>query len=173
MEKDKEQRAVKFLNEQLFATPVWLVDAEILGTIQQDGLVDRMRGIQVRIVYRLTDEEMLMRMVENEALNGNDAYSITNLFTDMRQGIWGELYNGRKIDTYRRNLQKEHIDRLGELMNLEEEKFANSDIPSIAMATLSRLDRDIRSGISRQNDSISRFHLQDVQKRIDAILNPK
>lgn len=173
VEKEKQQRAVKFLNEQLFATPNWLVDAEILSRIQQDGLVDRMRAIQVRILNRLTREEMLMRMVENEALNGNDAYTVTSLFTDMRQGIWSELYNGRKIDTYRRNLQKEHIARLAELMNLEEDEFANSDIPSIAMATLNRLERDVRSGLSRQNDATSRFHLQDVQKRIDAVLNPK
>lgn len=173
VEKEKQQRAVKFLNDQLFATPNWLVDAEILSRIQQDGLVDRMRGIQVRILNRLTREEMLMRMVENEALNGSDAYTITNLFTDMRQGIWGELYNGRKIDTYRRNLQKEHVARLGELMNLEEDEFANSDIPSVAMATLNRLQRDVRSGLGRQNDATSRFHLQDIQKRIDAILDPK
>lgn len=173
VEKDKQERAVKFLNEQLFSTPNWLVDAEILSRIQQDGLVDRMRGIQTRILGRLTREEMLMRMIENEALNGNEAYSVTGLFTDMRQGIWGELYNGRTIDTYRRNLQKEHVARLGELMNLENDEFANSDIPSIAMATLNRLERDVRTGLSRQNDATSRYHLQDIQKRIDAILNPK
>lgn len=172
-EKDKQERAVKFLNDQLFATPNWLVDAEILGRIQQDGLVERMRATQVRILNRLTMEDMLMRMIENEALNGASAYTIAGLFTDMRQGIWGELYNGRTIDTYRRNLQKEHVNRLGELMNLEEEQYANSDIPSIAMATLSRLERDVRSGLARQNDASSRFHLQDIQKRIDAILNPK
>ena len=171
VEKEKQQRAVKFLNEQLFATPDWLVDAEILGRIQQDGLVDDMRGLQVRILGRLTREDMMMRMIENEALNGSDAYTITNLFSDLRRGIWGELYNGRRIDTYRRNLQKEHIDRLGELMNLEDDDYANSDIPSIAMATLSRLERDVRN--ARQSDATSRFHLQDIQKRIDAILNPK
>lgn len=173
VEEEKQKRAVAFLNEQLFATPSWLVDAEILSRIQQDGLVEDMRSIQVRILNRLTMEDMLMRLIENEALNGSDAYTVTELFTDMRRGIWGELYNGRRIDTYRRNLQKEHIDRLGELINLEEEKFANSDIPSIAMATLSRLERDVRSGLGRQNDATSRFHLQDIQRRIDAILNPK
>ncbi len=172
-DKDKQQRAVAFLNEQLFATPSWLIDADILSRIQQDGLVERIRGIQVRILNRITNENMLMRMIENEALNGSDAYTITSLFTAMRQGIWGELYNGRRIDTYRRNLQKEHIDRLGELINTEEERFSNSDIPSIAMATLSRLERDVRNGINRQSDTTSRFHLQDIQKRIDAILNPK
>ncbi len=172
VEEEKQKRALAFLNEQLFATPNWLVDAEILGRIQQDGLVEDMRASQVRILNRLTMEDMLMRLIENEALNGSEAYTLTELFTDMRRGIWGELYNGRKIDTYRRNLQKEHIDRLGELINLEEEKFANSDIPSVSRATLSRLERDVRSGLSRQSDATSRFHLQDIQKRIDGILNP-
>lgn len=172
-DKDKQGRAVQFLNSQIFATPTWLIDTEILSRIQQDGVVDRIRGMQVRVLNRLTMESMLMRMIENEALNENSAYTITSLFSDMRQGIWGELYNGRKIDTYRRNLQKEHIDRLGELMNLTDEKYANSDIPSIAMATLSRLERDVRSGLGRQSGIASRFHLKDVQKRIDNILNPK
>lgn len=172
-EKEKQMRAVKFLNEQLFATPGWLIDPDILGRIQQDGLVNNIRGLQVRVMSRLTMESMLMRMIENEALNGNKAYTLTSLFTDMRKGIWGELYNGRKIDTYRRNLQKEHVDRLGELVNTTEERYANSDIPSIAMATLKRLERDVRSGLSRQSDANSKFHLQDIQKRIDTILNPK
>ena len=172
-EKDKQTRAVKFLNEQLFATPIWLIDTEILSRIQQDGLVNNIRNLQTRAMNRLTMESMLMRMIENETLNGNKAYTLSSLFTDMRQGIWGELYNGRKIDTYRRNLQKEHIDRLGELVNTKEERYANSDIPSIGRATLTRLERDVRSGLSRQSDATSRFHLQDIQKRIDSILNPK
>ena len=173
VEEDKQKRAVAFLNDQLFATPNWLVDAEILGRIQQDGLVEDMRAAQVRILNRLTLEGMLMRIIENEALNGANAYTLTELFTDMRRGIWGELYNGRKIDTYRRNLQKEHVDRLGELINLQDEKFANSDIPSVSRATLSRLEKDVRSGLVRQSDAISRFHLEDIKKRIDGILNPK
>ncbi|MEM7297983.1 MAG: zinc-dependent metalloprotease [Bacteroidota bacterium] len=107
VEEEKQKRAVAFLNEQLFATPNWLVDAEILSRIQQDGLIENMRAIQVRVLNRLTMENMLMRLIENDALNGSSAYSVTELFTDMRRGIWGELYNGRRIDTYRRNLQKE------------------------------------------------------------------
>lgn len=57
-------------------------------------------------------------------------------------------------------------------MNLEDEKYANSDIPSVAMASLIRLEKDVKSGLARQNDPISKAHLQDIQKRIDAILNP-
>ncbi|MEM9338220.1 MAG: zinc-dependent metalloprotease [Bacteroidota bacterium] len=173
VEKEKQERAVKFLNEQLFATPTWLIDPEILGRIQQDGLVDKIRGIQVRILNRLTKEEMLMRIIENDALHSEDTYTLSNLFSEIRRGIWSEVYNGKSIDTYRRNLQKEHIARLGELIHLQEKKYANSDIPSVSRATLSKLERDVRNGIARQRDASSRFHLQDVQKRIDAILNPK
>jgi hypothetical protein len=173
VEKEKQQRAWKFLNDQLFTTPTWLINAEILGRIQQDGLVERMRAIQLGILARLTREDMLMRMIENEALNGTKAYTMTQLFNDMRTGLWSELSSGKKIDTYRRNLQKEHVGRLGELMNLKEGKYANSDIPSVARATLVRLNADVRAGVSLQADPVSKFHLEDVLKRIDWILNPK
>lgn len=40
----------------------------------------------------------------------------------LRNGLWSESRNGRKIDSYRRNLQKVHIDRSGYLMTAENEK---------------------------------------------------
>ena len=57
----------------------------------------------------------LGRVIENEALNGNEAYKITELFDDLRKGIWTELAGGRTIDVHRRALQRAHIERL-ELM---------------------------------------------------------
>lgn len=167
--KEKQTRAVKFLNEQLFETPEWIIDAEILGRIEASGNVNRMRAIQTRTLDRILLNDRLMRMIENEAINGSDAYSVSSLFYDLRRGIWSELRSGRTIDTYRRNLQKSHIARLHELLTSSDDAFQNSDIPSIARANLNSLKTEIRNGRSRQS-GVSRNHLDDCLERIDDAL---
>jgi hypothetical protein len=167
--KDKHSRAVSFLNKQLFETPNWIIDAEILGRIESDGNVNRIRSIQTRTLNSVLSNDRLMRMIDNEAVNGRNAYTVSTLFNELRSGIWSELKSGKSIDIYRRNLQKSHIDRLAELMSGEEDEFQNSDIPSIARANLVSLQSEIRSGMGRQS-GVSRDHLADALERIKSAL---
>lgn len=44
-----------------------------------------------------------MRMVENQTLNGNYAYTLILIMCDLRNGIWTELRYNRSIDTYKKN----------------------------------------------------------------------
>ena len=53
------------------------------------------------------------RIIENEALNGLNSYTLTEMMSDLNNGIWSELKNGKFIDIYRRNLQKSYISRVG------------------------------------------------------------
>ena len=50
---------------------------------------------------------------------------------------------------------------------------SQSDIRSVARGELNNLKRDIRNGLSRTSDAMSRYHLQDALERIDQILDPK
>ena len=50
---------------------------------------------------------------------------------------------------------------------------SQSDIRSVARAELRNLKRDIRNGMGRISDRMSRYHLQDALDRIDLILDPK
>ncbi len=169
--KDKQKRAVAFLNEQLFSTPNWLVDEEILSRIQEDGILDQVKSIQTRYLDRLMDGDRVKRIIENEALNGRDAYSSVEMMNDLRRGIFSELRSGRAIDPYRRNLQKAFVVKLGELVATEDEDLSTTDIPSLAYGNLLELKGQIRGGLGRQSDTISRYHLQDLQYRIDKILS--
>ncbi len=180
--KDHQRKAVMFLNEQLFETPTWMLDKNIFSKIQFTGAVERIRSMQVRTLNSALSVDRLGRMIENETLNGNDAYSVVTLFSDLRKGVWSELYNGKSIDTYRRNLQKAHVERLGYLVNdanntrgrgpLGSVNASQSDIKSMARGELKRLKRDARAASSKGN-TLRRYHLQDIVDRIDMILDPK
>lgn len=171
--KDKQKRAIQYLNEQLFATPTWLVNEDILGRIQQDGIVDQIKGLQTRYLDRLFNADRVKRVIENEALNGNDAYTSVAMMDDLRRGIFSELRRAQAIDTYRRNLQKAFVEKLGELVNTEDEDIRTTDIPSLARGTLTTLQGQVRSAAGRYTNTISKYHLQDLNKRIGQILDPK
>jgi hypothetical protein len=187
VDKDHQKNCLMFINDQLFKTPSWLIDTNIFNRIEYSGSVERVRGMQVRTLNNILNLGKMARMIENETHNGNQAYKLTNMMRDLRRGIWNELNSGRKIDTYRRNLQRAHIDRLAYLMTTGNQAKINgsayvkstavntsqSDIRAVVRAELNTLKRSIRAGIGRAGDSMSRIHLQDALERIDNILDPK
>ncbi|MFT6873076.1 MAG: hypothetical protein ACJAVN_002091 [Roseivirga sp.] len=184
--KAKQKEAVKFITDNLFNTPKWMLDQEIIGRLQDYGAVESMRSLQANAMNSILEWRKLGRVIENEAMNGSDAYSITELFSDVRNGIWSELPGGQSIDTYRRNLQRAHIERLELMMTGELEvsaafrRFAGpgidasqSDIRPVVRAELKTLQSRVRAAIPRTSDRMSKIHLEDALVRINDILDPK
>ncbi len=187
VDKDHQKNCLQFIQDNLFDTPDWLIDKEIFGRIEYSGSVERVRALQERTLRTVLHLGKLARLIENEALNGNDAYTITDMMRDLRNGIWKELRNGAEADTYRRNLQRAHIDRLAYLMTADNQRKApafggyqkstvvntsQSDIRSVARAELNTLRRNLRSGVNRTGDAMTRMHYRDAIERINTILDP-
>ena len=185
--KAKQEEALQFLIDELFETPTWMLDENIFSKTEFSGAIERVRGLQARTLNNVLDAGRMARMIENETLNGaSKAYTLINMMRDVRKGVWSEIYAGRSIDTYRRNLQRAYLDRLDYLLNeAKNQRGANSgyykktgininqsDVKSVARGELKRLQRDVKAA-SRKGNTLTRYHLQDVVDRIDLILDPK
>ena len=187
VDKTHQKNALKFINSQLFKTPQWLLEPAIFERIEYSGSIERIRRLQERTLKTILSLGKMARMIENETMNGFEAYSLRTMTRDLRTGIWSELYNGRKIDTYRRNLQRAHIDRLAYLMTAENQRkrrgsdyvkstavnTSQSDIRAIVRAELRVLKNLINSSISKTSNSMNKIHLRDAVERINMILDPK
>jgi hypothetical protein len=188
VDKAHQKNCLTFLNDELFETPTWLIDTEILNKVESAGQIERIRTMQSRTLNKLLDFGRMARKTENEAINGSNAYAFDSMMTDLRNGIWSELKTGKKIDIYRRNLQRAYLDRMNYLMTEDQapiparfRRFVNrtnvnvnqSDIRAVVRAELNTLKRSINSGISRAGDNMSRIHLRDAVERINTILDPK
>jgi hypothetical protein len=188
VDKNKQKEALNFIQKQLFETPTWLIDTNIFNKIESAGNVERIRGFQTRTLDNILDFGRMARMIENETINGNNAYPFLTMMQDVRTGIWSELNSGKTTDVYRRNLQRAYIDRMAYLMTENQSELpaafrrfisrtnvnvSQSDIRAVVRAELKSLESSIRSGLGRTSDRMSRIHLQDALERIDAILNPK
>jgi len=187
VDKNHQKNCLNFINEQLFTTPNWLIDKEIIGRTEYSGITERIRNNQVKTLNNILELGTMMRMVENETLNGTKAYTLISMMTDLRNGIWSELSTGKNIDTYRRNLQRAHVERLGELLNSKDVKVSSkssyvkatavtvkeSDIIPIVRGELNKIKKDAYRASLATTNTVKKYHLQDISDRIEAILNPK
>jgi hypothetical protein len=183
VDKARQKESLQFVIDQLFKTPTWMLDKNIFSKVQSSGAIETIRALQVRTLNGVLSTDRMARMIENETLNGKEAYNLVAMFSTLRKGVWSEIYNGRSIDTYRRNLQKAHIERLDYLLNTapnQRGRFGSasvnvgqSDIKSFARGELNRLKKDVRVLASKTSNTTSRYHLQDILARIDVALDPK
>ena len=172
---EKQKAAVAFLNEHAFTTPEWLLNREILERIEATGAIERVQSLQSRSLNSLLDDDRLQRMITNEQVNGNSAYTAVELMNDLRKGIFEELYRSQKVDAYRRNIQRAYVDAAaGYVQNLKKEdsdEVASTDVIALMRGDLEQLRRDLRSRRNRTNDQLSVYHWNDLIARIDQALN--
>ncbi len=185
--KEHQKACVNFLNNHLFNTPYWMIEKDILNKIEFAGMTNRIRTVQSSYLNNILDFGKMARMIENEALNGNNAYTIENFMNDVKNGIWSELRNGKKIDVYRRNLQRTYIQRLGYIMANEQPRrqgsfWANyttpvnvavSDIRSSTLGTLLNLRKELSKSVKKYSDQNTKNHLTYCIGLINNALNPK
>jgi uncharacterized protein DUF4953/uncharacterized protein DUF5117/uncharacterized protein DUF5118 len=186
--KAKQKEAVAFIQKNLFETPTWLLDKAILEKTVTP-VTDRISTLQDSYLANLLGTARLQRLVSS-ANREPAAYRIDEYMDDLRKGIFTELGSKKVIDNYRRNLQKSFVERLGGIVNPAPSSgitggggftftlgpvvdVKKSDIISVAKGTLRSLKAEIAASIPGYSDRMSRYHLQDLNERIDQILNPR
>lgn len=176
-----QNEAVAFLNEQLFKTPTWLLDQNILGKINPDNGVELMKSIQEGTLSSLLSLDRMARLMETASVNKAN-YSVDELLSDLKRGIFTELKTNTAIDVYRRNLQKAFVSKLIDAISLDKSASANfngrnivivnTDLPSIARGHLIELRSQLKAANALATDRLSKFHMADLVARIDKALNP-
>ena len=183
VEKRHQKECLNFLNKNLFQTPYWMIDKNILNKIEYAGTTNRIRSMQSSYLNRLLDFGRMARMIENEALNGKNSYSLSEMMSDLKNGIWAEIKNGQSIDIYRRNLQKSYISRLDYIMKNEQSvssrswsgytttiKVDVSDIRSVTMGVLMDLNKDLSKALKKYSDKNIKNHIKYSMNMIQSAL---
>lgn len=183
----RQAEAVKFLNENAFATPTWALDREILRRIEPIGALNRVRNAQRSVLNNLMSSSRFARIIEQQALDGDAAYQPQDFVADVRKGIFQELdAPSVAIDPYRRNLQRTYLELVNNKLNappaaapqgLPDGFAANfvvsGDEGEFYRAELRALDGVAAAAIARAGDAPSRIHLEALRDEIEKILNPR
>ena len=186
--KATQKEAMDFLNKQVFTTPTWLLDKNVINKGGINPTVTVL-GLQETSLNRLLSTTTMGKMLLAEAQIGSQAYTVADLLGDLKQNIFTELAIKKPIDIYRRNLQKSYIERMGTLINppaptgiqitfgggggtqLVDSK--KSDVLSYLKGNLRELKTMADAAAATATDKATKYHLQDISDRISKILNPK
>ncbi len=182
--------AVRFLDDNIFRTPLWLYDPDILRRIEPTGFSDKLLALQKFVLDGLFDDSRLDRLADEAAgaTPAAPAYTIGDLLADTRTSIFSELGARRvAVDPYRRNLQRVWVDLLAAKLNppaaaammprfrgpgFTPPPAAPGDARAMMRASLTELDTALRLALPRAADRETRAHLADLRYRIGRALNP-
>lgn len=169
IDKAEQIKAMEFLNQHVFESSAWLMPDDIIQNIGPSGSFEKVQSMQAGQLRNLLNKDRMMRMIENEELNGNRAYSLVDMLSDLRMGIWSELSGLKKIGANRRSIQRAHVVCLGELLN--DEKANKSDVNAAARAELYKIQTMAKSRANSYRVGMERFHLTDIIALIDEIFD--
>ena len=127
----------------------------------------------------------MSKLITAETTDGASAYKISDLFSDLNGAILSELKSGAAIDVYRRNLQKAYVEKLIAIAKPAPAAAATA-LPGAATRGLSATQSDVMSVVkgqlrdiqglmksAGQSDTLSKYHLMDLNHRIEAALSTK
>ncbi len=189
----RQKAAVAFMHENLFQTPTWLLDPQILRRLEPDGAVARINGAQRGMLATMMADERLARLVEYEALQGaRDVYPMTEYVADIRSGLWSELSAGSvRIDAYRRGIQRAYLEVIAAKLNAPPattprlstssqtgQIFVSgarptTDVKAVLRMELRTLDGQLAAAQGKAGDAMTRAHLADARFQIRELLDPK
>jgi hypothetical protein len=160
------------------------MDNNILNKINSP-VADQLSSIQDGMMGSILSPTRLGRMI-TAGNRFENAYGIDELFSDLKKGIWSELPSRKKIENYRRNLQKSYVERMISLLNPSAPPVISggfsisfgpdtkkTDISSMARAHLVSLRNELVTAAPSYTDNMSKYHLQDLSERIKQALDPK
>ncbi len=185
--RDTQKEAMDFLNRQVFTTPTWLLDQQIFARTGATGasVVSR---LQDAALARLLSVSTLNKMLNAEAVSGSKTYTLNELLLDLRRNIFSELATRKPIDMYRRNLQKNLVERMltlikpstapavslaGISISFSPTVSKTNDVISFVRGNLRSLQTELRAAAIAYPDAASKYHLQDLNDRITDALTVK
>jgi hypothetical protein len=183
----EQRRAVAMLDEHLFAPDAFKTPEGILNKLLPERFPDFMwsnYGIssldfpihQYALMYqrqaidRLYDPNTLGRLVNNlpRYPQGAEKYTMYDMFTQVRQSIWKELASGTNPNSFRRQLQLVHLDKLIEVYLAKAGKYP-FDAYSLAASNLETLEAGAKRALNVTGiDGMTKAHYGEVVRQIEA-----
>ncbi|BAV07617.1 protein of unknown function [Filimonas lacunae] len=179
------KNAVQFLNDQVFTTPLWLKNDSILLRLQQlhasVSFGIELNKIQEDVINNVLTRNRISRLWwEEQNADGKKVYTVTDLLNDLNKGIFKELYEGKNVDSYRRNMQKIYVGRLiqqvfiaGDPLSTITGSFTyhltQTDLMFLLKDAMKQQQQLCKKALLNPSlDKPTKYHLQDLIQRIDA-----
>ena len=190
---ETQRDALEFVLESSFRDEAYALSPELLARLTKDFMQgfgpdpawpvhDRILSMQSSVLTQLMNSTTLRRVYDNEFRipADKDAFSLPELLDSVAGEIWSELdgdadgdYTTRKpmISSLRRNLQREHLERLIDLtLPGNGDSAAYKAISNLCIMELRELKDGIDGVMADSLDPYTKAHLYEAGQRIEKAL---
>jgi hypothetical protein len=196
----EQRRALRLVVDNAFTDDAWGLTPELVRHLgreywwdpaEYDNLFedpsfnvhDVVGGIQATALTLVMNPTRLRRIYDNEyrAQGADDILTLTEVVTTVTEAIWSECaepsarqYSAEYplVSSFRRNLQREHVQRLVDLALIPDTPSpALRTISSMATQELRRIREMADAAQAVEPDPYTAAHLADIQTRIDKALD--
>ncbi len=184
----QQREALRLLKKHIFSSTSFRFSHELLNKLAPERFpsfdefaleLDRVDypvhevalSLQTSALYQLYNPILLERLVDFPLHypSMEDAFTIDELFAELRSAIWSEVYQAGNIDSFRRNLQRVHLSILTDMVLYP--YGIPEDAVTLARADLNDLSRAISVALANAElDRITRAHLEETLSRMRAVL---
>ncbi len=182
-----QRRAMKFMQDYLFAPNAFDLPAEMLNKLATDRLPDfdgssytvaqldypihqQVLRVQTTAIDRLYSSYGIGRLMNNAVKYkpGEEKYQMVDMFADMRKGIWSEAITPKSVNSFRRQLQLAHVEKLIGVY-LSNPATYPSDARTLAANDLNLVESACtRAAAAPDVDAMSQAHFKEVVRQIQA-----
>ena len=179
VERERQKAAMSALSDQLFGPEAFEVDGALWrqaaperrgfshgGTTEDPKIHRAVLSAQKRVFDHLLNPTVLKRITDTE-LYGNE-YPLVEVFEDLTDAVFAADARG-SVNSFRRNLQVEYVDRLAMMASEEGASKYHSTAQALAVLTLSELRDQLAS--KRRGDRVSQAHAKLLVMNIDRALD--
>jgi hypothetical protein len=179
VERERQKAAMAALSDQLFSPEAFEVDGALWrqaaperrgfehGGSTEDPKIHRaVLSSQKRVFDHVLNSTVLKRITDTE-LYGNE-YPLVEVFEDLTDAVFAADARG-SVNSFRRNLQVEYVDRLAMMASEEGASKYHSTAQALAVLTLSELREQLAN--KRRGDRVSQAHAKLLVMNIDRAMD--
>ncbi|HUF23033.1 MAG TPA: zinc-dependent metalloprotease [Vicinamibacterales bacterium] len=168
----RQAAAVRFLNDNAFTTPQFVIKPDLLRRMEPSGTMDRIQGAQTRVLNTLLSPDRFARLVEQAAVDKGDVYQPTQFLADLRSGIWREVFasSAPNVDAFRRNMQRAYLETFDTRIHAAN---TGDEMRALLKNELRTLDARLSAVQNSTSDAATRAHVRDARDQIERTLDPR
>jgi hypothetical protein len=136
------------------------------------SLSARVMSLQTGTLGQLLSDNVAARLLESESKVGADSqpFRLSELYATLQAAIWSELKTGKDIPLTRRNLQREHVNRVATAL-LRPSASMPADARALQRANAMALRTELATAMRRSGTSKeAQAHLAQAWATLDEAL---
>lgn len=157
----RQQKALQFLQDQVFTTPRWLINQELYARTGQ--CFDSVTNVQRFILGEVLSRQVLSKLQAAVQSDTADAYQPLVFLRDLRAGIFSELIQQQPVSLPRRELQRVYVSRL--VLLTEQYAKADDDLPAVLRSHAEELLRMLQLKKAAYTGA-AQAHVADLYERL-------